>query len=78
MRIDSFVYTQEGLREAYDHLKEGGLMSVSFALTNSLMGKKIYHMLSAFPNTGHPDRGSSPVMTTARYDDDFYGREERR
>ena len=32
MRVDTFVYTKEGLQDAFDHLKPGGLMSVSFAL----------------------------------------------
>ncbi len=42
MRVDSFVYTKEGLQDAFDHLRPGGLMSVAFALPNQLMGEKIF------------------------------------
>jgi spermidine synthase len=54
MRVDSFVYTQEGLRDAYDHLKTGGLMSVSFALPNHLMGDKVFSILKSLPAAGQP------------------------
>jgi spermidine synthase len=52
MRVDSFVYTKEGLRDAFDHLKTGGLLSVSFALPTTLMGEKIFHILNALPGAG--------------------------
>ena len=52
MRVDSFVYTKEGLQDAFDHLKKGGLMSVSFALPTSLMGEKVFEILKALPNAG--------------------------
>ncbi len=54
VRVDSFVYTQEGLGDAYRRLKPGGLMSVSFALTNELMGHKVYAMLRQLPCAGKP------------------------
>ncbi|MEZ0222944.1 MAG: hypothetical protein ACAH83_00190 [Alphaproteobacteria bacterium] len=54
VRLDSFVYTQEGLREAYAHLKQGGLMSVSFALPNLRMGFKVYSMVKELPGAGRP------------------------
>ena len=62
VRVDSFVYTEEGLRDAYAHLKQGGLMSLSFALPNDLMGSKIYRMLKALPEAG------APVAVLTRYD----------
>ena len=54
VRVDSFVYTQEGLADAFRQLKPGGLMSVSFALTNELMGRKVYTMLRHLPGAGMP------------------------
>ena len=54
MRVDSFVYTREGLQDAFDHLKPGGLLSVSFALQTPLMGEKIFHILKALPGAGAP------------------------
>ena len=54
VRLDSFVYTKEGLAEAYSHLRPGGLMSVSFALPNLRMGFKIYSILSGLPGAGAP------------------------
>jgi spermidine synthase len=54
VRVDSYVYTQEGLRAAYDHLKPGGLMSVAFALPQYVMGEKVFRILSGFPGAGRP------------------------
>lgn len=54
VRLDSFVYTQEGLRDAYARLKPGGLMSLSFALPNDVMGHKIYRMLKNLQDSGPP------------------------
>ena len=54
MRVDSFVYTKEGLKDAYDHLKPGGLMSVAFALPNRLMGEKVFQILKSLPDAGAP------------------------
>ena len=47
MRVDCFVYTKEGLQDAFDHLKKGGLMSVSFALPTPLMGEKVFANLES-------------------------------
>ncbi|MEO7053787.1 MAG: hypothetical protein ABI191_02340, partial [Rhizomicrobium sp.] len=54
MRVDSFVYTKEGLKDAYDHLKPGGLMSVAFALPNPTMGEKVFQILRTLPGAGAP------------------------
>jgi SAM-dependent methyltransferase len=64
VRLDSFVYTKEGLAEAYSHLRPGGLMSVSFALPNLRMGFKIYSILSELRGAG------APVAVLTGYDTD--------
>ncbi len=45
VRLDSFVYTVEALREARARLKPNGVMSISFAVMNEALGTKIYRML---------------------------------
>lgn len=68
VRLDSFVYTQQGLAEAFARLKPGGLMSVSFTLPNELMGRKIYSMLTALAGAGKPIAifcGDTHMHTTA-------------
>jgi spermidine synthase len=45
VRLDSFVYTVEGLREARSRLKENGVLSLSFSVLNNDMGTKIYRMM---------------------------------
>jgi spermidine synthase len=45
VRLDSFVYTVEGLREARSRLKENGVLSLSFSVLNDAMGTKIYRMM---------------------------------
>ncbi len=62
VRLDSFVYTREGLQEAFERLNSGGLMSVSFALLYADMGKKIYTILKQFPGAG------APVAVATGYD----------
>jgi spermidine synthase len=64
MRVDSYVYTKEGLQDAFDHLKSGGLLSVSFALPNTLMGEKVFAILKALPGAGQP------VAVLTGYDND--------
>ena len=54
MRVDSFVYTKEGLQDAFGHVKNGGLMSVSFSLPNALMGTKVFQILKSLPGAGQP------------------------
>src|SRR5215467_4385969 len=45
VRLDSFVYTIEGLREARSRLKPDGMISLSFTLLSESLGRKIYLML---------------------------------
>ncbi len=53
MRLDSFVYTVEGLREARSRLKDNGVLSLSFAVINDALGTKIYWMMQeAFDGKG--------------------------
>ena len=62
VRLDSFVYTVEGLREARARLRGDGVVSLSFAILSKELGRKIYLMMEqAFD--GHP-----PVCVYARYD----------
>lgn len=47
VRVDSFVYTVEGLAEARGRLAENGLLFLSFVnLGDTVMGRKIFHMLA--------------------------------
>ncbi|MHC4714957.1 MAG: hypothetical protein ACYTAN_17075, partial [Planctomycetota bacterium] len=62
VRLDSFVYTVEGLREARERLKPGGTISLSFCILRPELGRKIYLMMTeAFG-------GRPPVCVEARYD----------
>jgi spermidine synthase len=62
VRVDSFVYTVEGLREARARLKDDGVVALSFAVLSKELGRKIYLMMQqAFD--GHP-----PTCVYARYD----------
>jgi hypothetical protein len=45
VRLDSFVYTVEGLREARSRLKDTGILSLSFSVLNNDLGAKIYGMM---------------------------------
>jgi len=45
VRLDSFVYTVEGLREARARLKPDGVLSLSFTVLSDALGRKIYLML---------------------------------
>jgi spermidine synthase len=55
VRLDSFVYTLEGLREARARLKPGGQLALSFSVISPELGRKIYRMLEmAFD--GRPPR----------------------
>ena len=45
VRLDSFVYTLEGLREARQRLNPGGIISLSFCLLSPEQGRKIFLML---------------------------------
>jgi spermidine synthase len=62
LRLDSFVYTVEGLREARDRLKSDGVVSLSFSVLSDEMGRKIYLMMQeAFD-------GRPPISVATRYD----------
>ena len=62
VRIDSFVYTIEGLREARARLKPDGVLSLSFSMLSDKLGHKIYLMLQqAFD-------GRPPICIAAGYD----------
>ena len=62
VRLDSFVYTVEGLREARDRLKPDGIISLSFTLLSDALGRKIYLMLQeAFD-------GRAPTCIQAGYE----------
>ena len=62
VRLDSFVYTVEGLREARSRLKPDGIISLSFAVLSESLGRKIYLMLQeAFD-------GRAPLSIEAGYE----------
>ncbi|MCI0626311.1 MAG: class I SAM-dependent methyltransferase [Acidobacteria bacterium] len=45
IRLDNYIYTQESLKEALDHLRQGGTLSLSFALTEIWIQERFYRML---------------------------------
>jgi spermidine synthase len=62
VRLDSFVYTVEGLREARSRLKPNGVLSLSFSVMNKALGTKIYQMMKqAFD-------GNEPLCFFPTYD----------
>jgi hypothetical protein len=62
VRIDSFVYTVEGLRDARNRLKPDGMISLSFSVMSDAIARKIYLMMEqAFD-------GRSPICVRAGYD----------
>ena len=65
VRLDSFVYTVEALKEARKRLKQGGVLSLSFCVLSDQMGRKIYLMMKeAF-------EGQPPRCIRAGYDGSF-------
>ena len=54
LRVDSYVYTREGITEAFNLLKPDGVMSIAFALPNESLGFKLSHILSGIPGAGKP------------------------
>jgi hypothetical protein len=54
LRVDSYVYTREGITEAFKLLKPDGVMSIAFALPNESLGFKLSHILSGIPGAGTP------------------------
>ena len=62
VRLDSFVYTVEGFREARACLKPGGRIVLSFSILGTALGHKMYEMLrQAFD-------GADPLVVSAGYD----------
>lgn len=65
VRLDSFVYTVEALKEARKRLKQDGLLSLSFCVLSDQIGRKIYLMMKeAF-------EGQPPLCVRAGYDGSF-------
>jgi SAM-dependent methyltransferase len=62
VRLDSFVYTVEGFRDARSRLKENGVLALSFSLITKDMGRKIHKMLEAAFD------GQAPKCVEGRYD----------
>ena len=63
VRLDSFIYTVEGLKEARSRLRPNGMISLSFTVLSPELGHKIYMMLQeAFD-------GRSPICIRSIYDD---------
>lgn len=61
VRLDSFVYTVEGFREARERLTENGVLSLSFFVLSPELGEKIFVMLrDAFG-------GRAPVCLKSTY-----------
>jgi hypothetical protein len=62
VRLDSFVYTVEGLRDARNRLVDDGVVSLSFCVLSPEIGRKIYLMMEkAFD-------GRPPLCIRADYD----------
>ncbi|MBV9147568.1 MAG: hypothetical protein JO065_16760 [Acidobacteria bacterium] len=62
LRLDSYVYTVEALREARARLADDGILSLSFSVMSREMGHKIYLMMQqAFD-------GHAPICVLAGYD----------
>jgi spermidine synthase len=62
VRLDSFVYTVEGFRDAVARLKDDGLLVVSYLVLDQRQGAKLYAMLRAAcpgkePRVFHAERG---------------------
>lgn len=62
LRVDSYVYTREGITEAFNLLKPDGVMSIAFALPNESLGFKLSHILQGMPGAG------KPLAVRVRYD----------
>jgi spermidine synthase len=62
VRLDSFVYTVEGLREARNRLKPDGMISLAYSVLSPALGRKVYLMLQEVFD------GRPPAVVTADYD----------
>lgn len=68
LRVDSYVYTREGIAEAFRLLKPDGVLSISFTLVNDALGFKLSKILRELPGAGKPLAvrvGYDSVRTTA-------------
>ncbi len=54
LRVDSYVYTREGITEAFKLLKPDGVLSISFTLVNDALGFKLANILRELPGAGKP------------------------
>jgi SAM-dependent methyltransferase len=54
VRLDSFVYTVEGFRDAVKRLKDDGLLFVSYVVLDPRQGDKLFAMLKAAYPDGTP------------------------
>ncbi|MEA2896375.1 MAG: hypothetical protein QOJ84_1990 [Bradyrhizobium sp.] len=54
LRVDSYVYTREGIAEAFRLLKPDGVLSISFTLVNDALGFKLSKILKDLPGAGKP------------------------
>jgi hypothetical protein len=63
VRLDSFVYTVEGLAEARSRLKPGGAISLSYSVLSPELGRKIYLMLQRVFD------GHAPTVVRSGYDE---------
>jgi SAM-dependent methyltransferase len=54
LRVDSYVYTREGIAEAFRLLRPGGVLSISFTLVNDALGFKLSKILRELPGAGKP------------------------
>lgn len=65
IRLDSYVYTVDGLKEARSRLTNNGVISLTFAILSPDLGNKIYDMLTeAFD-------GIPPTVYFSKYDQGF-------
>lgn len=61
IRLDNYIYTLESIQEARSHLKSGGVVSLSFALTESWIQERFFRMLREV-------FGQDPVCLQTPYD----------
>jgi len=54
LRVDSYVYTREGIAEAFRLLRPEGVLSISFTLVNDALGFKLSKILRELPGAGKP------------------------
>lgn len=59
LRLDGFTYTVEGIRAAYELVRDGGVMSLSFAAGEDWLAEKLVLMT-------HVATGGEPIAYTSR------------